>query len=166
MAYEILLMRLFSIGQWHHFAYMIISVALLGFGASGSLLFLILHQIRRNMEKWLVILSGLTAVSFPLAYSLSQKVPVRSPAVGLATRPVVEHVSHVSVHCGPFLLAGGVVGAILAGAGKDTHRMYAADLLGPAAAPSQWCRPFTWGLPGKSCRHWGSLVLCGFLGVV
>ena len=32
LAYEVLLARLFSIVQWHHFAYMIISVALLGYG--------------------------------------------------------------------------------------------------------------------------------------
>ncbi|MCH8809347.1 MAG: hypothetical protein IH993_05875, partial [Proteobacteria bacterium] len=38
IGYEILLMRLYSIGQWHHFAYMIISIALLGFGASGTFL--------------------------------------------------------------------------------------------------------------------------------
>lgn len=38
LAYEILLMRLFSIIQWHHFAYMIISLALLGYGASGTFL--------------------------------------------------------------------------------------------------------------------------------
>ncbi len=37
LAYEILLMRLFSIIQWHHFAYMIISLALLGYGMSGTL---------------------------------------------------------------------------------------------------------------------------------
>jgi hypothetical protein len=29
-------MRLFSIIQWHHFAYMMISVALLGYGAAGT----------------------------------------------------------------------------------------------------------------------------------
>ncbi len=38
IGYEILLMRLFSIVQWHHFAFMIISIALLGFGASGTFL--------------------------------------------------------------------------------------------------------------------------------
>ena len=38
LAYEVLLMRLFSIIQWHHFAYMIISLALLGYGASGTFL--------------------------------------------------------------------------------------------------------------------------------
>jgi hypothetical protein len=38
LAYEVLLMRLFSIIGWHHFAYMIISIALLGFGVSGTAL--------------------------------------------------------------------------------------------------------------------------------
>jgi hypothetical protein len=36
IGYEILLMRVLSIVQWHHFAYMIISLALLGYGASGT----------------------------------------------------------------------------------------------------------------------------------
>ena len=39
LAYEILLMRLMSIIQYHHFAYMIISLALLGYGARGTVLF-------------------------------------------------------------------------------------------------------------------------------
>ena len=38
LAYEVLLMRIFSIVQWHHFAYMIISLALLGYGISGTFL--------------------------------------------------------------------------------------------------------------------------------
>ena len=36
LAYEVLLARLFSIIQWYHFAYMVISIALLGYGASGT----------------------------------------------------------------------------------------------------------------------------------
>ena len=36
LGYEILLTRLFSIIAWHHFAYMMISVALLGYGAAGT----------------------------------------------------------------------------------------------------------------------------------
>ncbi len=38
LSYEILLMRLFSIVQYHHFAYMVISLSLLGYGASGTFL--------------------------------------------------------------------------------------------------------------------------------
>ena len=41
LAYEVLLARLFSITQWYHFAYMVISIALLGYGASGTFLALV-----------------------------------------------------------------------------------------------------------------------------
>ena len=36
LAYEVLLTRLFAIAQWHHFAFLAISIALLGFGVSGA----------------------------------------------------------------------------------------------------------------------------------
>ncbi len=38
VTYEIQLMHFFTIVQWHHFAYMVISIALLGFGASGTVI--------------------------------------------------------------------------------------------------------------------------------
>src|SRR5439155_1551058 len=41
LGYEILLMRLFSIILWHHFAYMMISVAMLGYGAGGTFVALV-----------------------------------------------------------------------------------------------------------------------------
>ena len=46
LAYEILLARLFAIIQWYHFAYMIISIALLGYGASGTFLALAQERLR------------------------------------------------------------------------------------------------------------------------
>ncbi len=76
LAYEILLIRLFSIIQWHHFAYMIIGLALFGFGISGAII--------SSCQKWfinryisvyisIILLFGLTAFfcfyaaqSFPL----------------------------------------------------------------------------------------------------
>ena len=58
MSYELLLMRLMSIVQWHHFAYMIISLALLGFGASGSFLVLTKQWFLQRLEYslWLIAL--------------------------------------------------------------------------------------------------------------
>jgi len=38
LAFEINLSRLFSVAQFYHFAFMIVSIALLGFGASGTVL--------------------------------------------------------------------------------------------------------------------------------
>jgi hypothetical protein len=54
IGYELLLMRLMSIIQWHHFAYMIISLALLGFGASGTFLILAKQWLlqRQRFSLW------------------------------------------------------------------------------------------------------------------
>jgi hypothetical protein len=38
LAFEVLLTRVFAIGQWNHLSFMVISIALFGFGASGSFL--------------------------------------------------------------------------------------------------------------------------------
>ena len=53
VAYEIQLMHFFTIVQWHHFAYMVISIALLGFGASGTLLSLYRKQFLARSD-WLL----------------------------------------------------------------------------------------------------------------
>src|SRR5215813_7821057 len=74
LGYEILLTRLFSIVLWHHFAYMMISVALLGYGAAGT--FVALAQsalVPRYAAVFATgaVLFGLTAVA---AFALAQRV--------------------------------------------------------------------------------------------
>jgi len=41
LAFEVLLARVFAIGQWNHLSFMVISIALFGFGASGTFLSLL-----------------------------------------------------------------------------------------------------------------------------
>ncbi len=53
LAYEVLLTRLFSIIQWYHFAYMVISIALLGYGASGTFLALVQERLRATRDRGL-----------------------------------------------------------------------------------------------------------------
>ncbi|MGE5799494.1 MAG: hypothetical protein ACM337_04135, partial [Syntrophaceae bacterium] len=51
--FEILLMRVFAIQYWHHFASFIISLALLGFGSSGTLLYLLRRRLESLLEDFL-----------------------------------------------------------------------------------------------------------------
>ncbi len=161
LAYEILIMRLLSIGQWHHFAYMAISMALLGFGAAGSMLFLLFRRIRRSPDTWLVGLAGAAAVSFPLAFSLSQRVGLDPLQLVWQPTEWVAMLLTYLLMAVPFLLAGGIVGIILSGAGEQAHRMYAVDLLGAgcgalAIVPALYLGPPWSLLPGL-----GYLILCG-----
>ena len=76
LAYEVLLTRLFAIIQWHHFAYMIISVALLGYGASGSFIALaqdrLLAALRQAAFATLAVLFGIAALA---CFALAQRLP-------------------------------------------------------------------------------------------
>ena len=70
LAYEILLMRLFSIIQWHHFAYMIISLSLLGYGASGTFISVTRNHLLKRFHTYFIcniLLFSLASVSCFLA---------------------------------------------------------------------------------------------------
>ncbi len=59
LCYEILLLRVFTHSQWHHFASLAVSLALLGFGAAGTLLSVLGSRLHRNPDRW--FLAGLLA---------------------------------------------------------------------------------------------------------
>ena len=75
LAYEILLMRLFSIIQWHHFAYMMISLALLGYGASGTFVFLFRRWLERRFLTAYLVNAVLFGISAMACFRLAQAVP-------------------------------------------------------------------------------------------
>ena len=75
LALEVLLTRILAIIHWHHFAGMVISLALLGYGASGSALTLLLDRLRLQAPlafAGAATLFGLTAL---VSVALAQAVP-------------------------------------------------------------------------------------------
>jgi hypothetical protein len=56
IAFQLVLMQLLAIAQWHHFAYMVISMALLGFGAAGTALVLWREFLDRHFVRALPLL--------------------------------------------------------------------------------------------------------------
>src|SRR4029453_943537 len=74
LGYEILLSRLFSIILWHHFAYMMISAALLGYGAAGTFVTLARERLLARYEKVFVIGATLFGVSAVAGFLLAQRV--------------------------------------------------------------------------------------------
>ncbi|MGB5455356.1 MAG: SAM-dependent methyltransferase, partial [Gammaproteobacteria bacterium] len=66
LAYEVLLVRLFSIIHWHHFAFMVISIALLGYGASGSMITVFQRGLLQRYNSVLIlnaVMFGLSAIA-------------------------------------------------------------------------------------------------------
>lgn len=74
IAFQLVLMQLLSISQWNHFAYMVISVAMLGFGASGTALTFTRKWLVKHVELSLPALMGLNALSVGLIMHFSETV--------------------------------------------------------------------------------------------
>src|SRR5262245_52250464 len=74
LGYEILLMRLFSIVLWHHFAYMMISVALLGYGAAGTFVTLARSALLARYERNFVVAAALFGIFSVAGFLVAQRV--------------------------------------------------------------------------------------------
>jgi spermidine synthase len=133
LAYEVLLMRLFSIIQWHHFAYMIISLALLGYGASGTFIALAGPALLRRFERvyWsCLVLFGLSAVACGL---LAQRIPFNAEDVLWDWHQPLRLLMLYLLLSLPFFFAASGIALALTRYDKDVPRIYAADLLGAGA---------------------------------
>jgi len=75
LAYEILLTRLFAIIQWHHFAYMMISVALLGYGAAGTMVTLFRPQLESRFVPAFAVSAALFGATAMACFLLAQALP-------------------------------------------------------------------------------------------
>ena len=133
LAYQLLLIRLFSIIQWHHFAYMIISLALLGYGASGTALSLLRDRLRPGHATAYVTSIVMFAASGLPAFLLAQHLAF-SPEE-LLWRPVLGlRLAGLYLLLGlPFFFVGSAVGLAFMGWGRQANRVYALDLGGAAA---------------------------------
>ncbi len=74
LAFEIALMRMFSITQWYHFAYMVISIALLGFGASGTFIAILQKRLTKHFNSVFLICAFLFALSILISFRICQKI--------------------------------------------------------------------------------------------
>jgi spermidine synthase len=133
LGYEILLMRLFSISQWHHFAWMIISLALLGYGASGTFIALARQSLlpRFNTVYPLnLLLFGIASVG---CYLAAQQVPFNADEILWEWRQSLYLLALYLLHAVPFFFAANGIALALSRYRDAVSLTYAADLLGAGA---------------------------------
>lgn len=130
LAYEILLMRLFSIIQWHHFAYMIISLALLGYGVSGVFLALARDWLMQRFEGAFVGGILLFGISAPFCFWLAQRLPFNPAEIFWAPSQIVYLFVLYTLLALPFFFAASAVGLALYRFRGEVSGIYAADLIG------------------------------------
>jgi len=147
LAAEVALTRLFAIVHWHHFAFMIISLALLGFGASGTLLALRRTELLGNFDRSYLASIGGFAVTLLAAPFLALRLPFRAEALLWDPWQPAWLLLMYLVLAVPFFCAATAIGLALMKAGGRAGRVYAADLAGAGAGSAlvlallYWQRP-------------------------
>jgi len=130
LGYEILLLRLFSIIQWHHFAYMTISLALLGYGASGTFLALIKDWVRQRFATFFAINAVLFGFSAILCFILAQHIPFNPLEFFWEWQQSFYLLMMYLLLALPFFFAANCIGLSFYHFRGSVARIYSADLLG------------------------------------
>ncbi len=160
LSFELTLIRIFSISLWYHFAFMVISIAMLGIGASGTVLSVFpgLKDLRR------VPLYGLMlAISIPLSYLLANTVPFDPARLPWDRLQLLAITLYYVILCVPFFWFGLIVSAAYTTMSRDVNAIYASDLVGAGIGALTVAWLLSLGGPETSVFIISSLLATGLL---
>ena len=134
-AHQIALMQILSYVQWYHFAYMVVALALLGFGASGTFFALWRLRLLANSARLLPILMLGCGISLALATIPSSLGPLRFDLYLLFVEPaqIIRLVGACLLYSLPFFFGGLAIALALTVGIKRTGFLYFANLSGSGA---------------------------------
>ena len=130
LGYEVLLMRLFSIIQWHHFAYMIISVALLGYGAAATFVALARRTLLAYYSQAFVASAAAFGLLAVTGFALAQRVRFNPLELAWDPRQALHLLVIYLLLVAPFFCVASALCLTFARFRTVTHRIYSFDILG------------------------------------
>ncbi len=133
LAYEVLLMRLLAIVQWHHFAYMVISIALLGFGVSGTFLALTRQWLRTLFVAVFAANAALFGATALLCFAVAQRLPFNALEIVWNPAQLLYLLVLYALFAVPFFCGANCIGLTLFRFGDRIPRIYRYNLMGSGA---------------------------------
>ena len=130
LAFEITLTRIFSVAQWYHFGFMAVSIALLGFGASGSILSAFPGLIRGRIRRRLSGIALLFSAGILASYLTINYLPFDSFRIAWERRQLLYLAVYYLSLTLPFLFSGLSIGALLSLMPQRASVIYAFNLAG------------------------------------
>jgi hypothetical protein len=121
---EVSITRIFSAAIWYHFAFVAVSVALVGLGASGLV---VQHRVKKLKGKWA---ENLTIFS---AWGITIFIPITLFVMHALASQVIYLPLFMVLFSVPFFLVGIIISAAFNAFASVAGRLYAADLIGASA---------------------------------
>ncbi|HXX58097.1 MAG TPA: hypothetical protein VEI96_08870, partial [Thermodesulfovibrionales bacterium] len=127
LAYEIVLTRIFSISLSYHFAFMIISIAMLGLGASGTVLSL--YPKMKDPAR-IPIYTFFLGISISLEYLLSNMIPFDPVRLSWEKAQLLYIGLYYVTLSVPFFFTGSITATAFSLLSRYSGLLYGADLVG------------------------------------
>jgi len=127
LAFEVLLTRIFSITLWYHFAFMVISIAMLGFAASGTILALYPGLKRLDLIGWYTLALG---VAMPVGFLLANLVAFDPVRLAWERGELLKILLTYLCLALPFFCTGLVIATAFSVENQRAGLLYGADLAG------------------------------------
>jgi len=130
--FEVTLTRLFAIAYFYHFAFLVISVALLGNGISGSFLSVHALSLKTNLRQRGSGICAGGGLSILGAYLIFNRLPFDVYAVAIDTRQIGLFILQLTAFSMPFFFNGLYVNILMKVFPRGSHQVYAFNLGGSA----------------------------------
>src|ERR671922_2991825 len=121
---EVAITRIFSAAIWYHFAFVAVSVALVGLGASGLV---VQYGVKKLRGKWA---ENLTIFS---AWGITIFIPITLFVMHALASQVIFLPLFMALFSVPFFFVGIIISAAFNAFGSVAGRLYASDLVGASA---------------------------------
>ncbi len=125
---QLSLMRSFSVTRYHHFSYLVISTALLGFGVSGTFLSLFYDKIKSRFDLWSTLFLFLFTISIPLSYSAARLLPIDIQYLLYSSSQALLFVLYNFLIFIPFFLGAVIIGLFLTHYSRGIPVLYGINL--------------------------------------
>lgn len=130
IAYELFIMRVFAVGSWSNFGFLIISTALLGFGLAGTLLTLINKKVRQAPHRWLSVSAIAFLPAMTLGYVFSQLIPFNPILISQDPLQLLWIAAYYFLYGVPFFLAALYIGIMFMILTSQMYKLYFWNMLG------------------------------------
>ncbi len=140
LTYEIGLTRVFSISQGYHFAFMVISIALLGIGAGGAVMMVVggrwpvvNGETDSQIRVFLATLAALFSIVSILSFIAANQI-MFDPVKAAWSRPeFLKILAQYLILSLPFVVSGMILSSVYKYMSDMVHRTYLADMAGAGA---------------------------------
>lgn len=156
--YQVCLLRIISVSDYYHFAFLIVSVALLGFGISGSFLYFFINRLKSpDLIRLIFALSF--SVSIFTSFILINHIPFDSFKIAWEIKQIFYLTAYYFFLLLPFFFGGSFIGYILHSQEKPGIT-YFYNLIGSASGAITFI--FLVGLLGKT----GIIITSSVIGII